>query len=180
MTILKTPAARTFLFAAGLAIAGAATAADAPDARVQVSWTDPADFSETSLYPGSAIGRESPDEWLGNLAVHLRYRAERLLPTGETLQVTFTNVQRAGAYEPWRGPRWYDVRIIKAIYAPRIDITFAVTDANGRVVSEGTRQLRDPSFLQHGILNETDPLRYEKWMLDEWLSAEFKPAPTRG
>ena len=68
MTILKTPAARTFLFAAGLAIASAATAADAPDARVQVSWTDPADFSETSLYPGSAIGRESPDEWLGNLA----------------------------------------------------------------------------------------------------------------
>ena len=174
----------TTLLAIAVAMIGAAFCAEPQDAsasRIEVTWTDPADFSEANLYPGTGLGRESPDEWLGALANHLRYRAERVLAPGETLHVTFTNVQRAGTYQPWRGPQWYDVRIIKAIYPPEINLTFTATDANGHVVREGTRDLRDPSFLQRGILNETDPLRFEKRMLDDWLRSEFgSAAATRG
>jgi hypothetical protein len=165
------------LVAIALAFASVATAApEAPDSRVQVDWTKPGDFSEAKQYPGTGLGRESPDEWLTNLANHLRYRAERVLPQADDLHVTFTNVQRAGTYEPWRGPQWDDVRIIKDIYPPRIDLTFTLTDANGSVVKEGKRELRDPAFLQRGILNETDPLRFEKRMLDDWLRSEFPDA----
>jgi len=176
MTTVKTFTARTLLLAFGIASASVAISApsqDATSSRVQVAWTNPADFSEAKEMYGNGIGRQSPDEWLGDLAKHLRYRAERVLPSGESLQVTFTNVQRAGTYEPWRGPRWYDVRIIKAIYPPSIDLRFTLTDASGGVVREGTRELRDPAFLQRGILNETDPLRFEKRMLDDWLRNEF-------
>ncbi len=149
---------RTLLAAAALTFATLASAApQASDSRVQVDWTKPGDFSEAKQYPGTGLGRDSPDEWLTDLADHLRYRAERVLPQGDDLHVTFTNVQRAGTYEPWRGPQWDDVRIIKDIYPPRIDLMFKLTDASGGVVKEGKRELRDPAFLQRGILNETDP-----------------------
>ena len=166
---------RALVVAIALAFASVASAApQASDSRVQVDWTKPGDFSEAKQYPGSGLGRESPDEWLTDLANHLRYRAERVLPQGDDLHVTFTNVQRAGTYEPWRGPQWDDVRIIKDIYPPRIDLTFKLSDANGGVVKEGKRELRDPAFLQRGILNESDPLRFEKRMLDDWLRNEFQ------
>jgi hypothetical protein len=167
------------LLAGAFAVAGIAYATEASknaDSRVQVSWTKPEDFSEAKQYPGTGLGRQSPDEWLDDLADHLRYRAERVLPQGDRLHVTFTNVQRAGTYEPWRGPQWDDVRIIKDIYPPRIDLTFTLTDAGGAVVKEGKRELRDPAFMQRGILNETDPLRFEKRMLDDWLRSEFPAA----
>jgi Protein of unknown function (DUF3016) len=179
MTLVKALTTRSLFLAIALASASAVSAAEPQDAsgsRVQVTWTNPADFSELKESYGTGLGRDSPDVWLGQLSKHLRYRAERVLPPGEKLQVTFTNMQLAGTYEPWRGPRWYDVRVIKAIYPPRIDLTFTVTDASGGVVREGTRQLRDPSFLQRGILDETDPLRFEKRMLDDWLRAEFANA----
>ena len=166
---------RALVAAIALAFASVASAApQASDSRVQVDWTKPGDFSEAKQYPGSGLGRESPDEWLTDLANHLRYRAERVLPQGDDLHVTFTNVQRAGTYEPWRGPQWDDVRIIKDIYPPRIDLTFTLTNSTGGVVREGKRELRDPAFLQRGILNESDPLRFEKRMLDDWLRNEFQ------
>ena len=165
---------RALVVAIALAFASVASAApQASDSRVEVDWTKPGDFSEAKQYPGSGLGRESPDEWLTDLANHLRYRAERVLPQGDDLHVTFTNVQRAGTYEPWRGPQWDDVRIIKDIYPPRIDLTFTLTNATGGVVKEGKRELRDPAFLQRGILNESDPLRFEKRLLDDWLRNEF-------
>lgn len=179
MTILESPALRSLLVASAFALANAAGAADAKpdaDARVQIDWTKPDTFSESKTYAGTGLGRQDPDEWLGDLARHLRYRAERILPQDDRLHVTFTNVQLAGTYEPWRGPRWDDVRVIKNIYPPRIDLKFTLTDASGAVVKEGERKLRDPAFMQRGILNSTDPLRFEKRMLDDWLRSEFPDA----
>ena len=179
MTIVKSLTTRTLLLAFGIASASFAMSAqprDAASSPVPVTWTNPADFSEAKEMYGTGLGRESPDEWLGDLAKHVRYRAERVLPSGDSLQVTFTNVQRAGTYEPWRGPRWYDVRIIKSIYPPSINLRFTLMDASGGVVHEGARELRDPAFLQRGILNETDPLRFEKRLLDDWLRSEFPDA----
>jgi hypothetical protein len=167
------------VLAIGLASASVAAVAapqNPAESRIAVDWTNPADFSEAKMSYGTGLGREAPDEWLGNLAKHLRSRADRMLPSGQNLQVTFTNVQRAGIYEPWRGPRLDDVRIIKDLYPPRIDLSFTLTDAAGSVIKQGTRELRDPSFLQRGRLNETDPLRFEKRMLDDWLRREFPNA----
>ncbi len=170
-------------FLPGLIIALGLTAgaafADAPapsDSRVQVTWTNPDDFADARQSNGSGLGRTPAAEWLGDLAKHLRYRAERVLPQGDTLKVEFTDVQRAGTYEPWRGPQWEDVRIIKDIYPPSINLTFTLTDASGAVVKEGERRLTDPAFLQRGVVNENDPLRFEKRLLDDWVRREFPDA----
>ncbi len=161
------------------ALGGCATAPDpsrnlGPDAgRAKVDWTDPQKFADVRENPASSPAARNPEEWLGSLARWLEQRADRVLPPGERLEVTFTDIKRAGAYEPWRGPQWMDVRIIKDIYSPRIDLRFTLRDANGNVISEGSRSLKDLAFLRRGTLENDDPLRYEKRMLDDWLRTEF-------
>ena len=53
-------------------------------------------------------------------------------------------------------------------------VQFRRLDADGKVVAEGERKLSDPSYLM-GIqpLNDSDPLRYEKRMIDSWVRREF-------
>ena len=94
------------LLAVGFALAGCAStgasgllAADAPRALpgsgpVTVAWTDPAEFSELK-YSGNRF-ESARGEWLTTLAEYLRDRAQAQLPAGERLELTITDVQRAG------------------------------------------------------------------------------------
>lgn len=67
-----------------------------------------------------------------------------------------------------------DVRVVKDIYPPRVSLDFKLLDAEGKVISEGKRQLRDLSFQMTVALPSSDPLRYDKEMLSNWLRQEFK------
>ncbi len=122
-------------------------------------------------YMGSDSGRD------GNLDMIKEYlvkRATRYLAPGQKLTITITNVDLAGEFEPWRGPQFDDVRIVKDIYPPRIDLTFKVTDAEGKVLAEGKRVLRDPTFMMRLTMAfQDDPLRHEKAMLDDWMSEDL-------
>jgi hypothetical protein len=87
-----------------------------------------------------------------------------------------TDVDLAGDYEPWRSGQWADVRIVKDIYPPRLTLAFRLTDAEGKVVKEGKRDLRDIAFLMKMTMGfRDDPLRHEKALLDDWLSSEWRP-----
>ena len=113
---------------------------------------------------------------LDELKRYLEMRAPGLLPAGQKLSVTLTDVDMAGEYEPWQQPGVNDVRIVKDLYPPRIDLEFKVTDAAGAVVKEGKRQLRDLSFMMKLSLRRDDPHRYEKALLDDWLRKDLPPA----
>ena len=166
-----------FLWTAAIALAFAVCGCTsvkmdhASHARVSVDWSDPAQFSEVRDNPGPQ--RIKPEEWLAQLARYLKIRADAVLPAGQSLNVTFTDIQRAGRFEPWRGAQWDDIRIIKDFYPPRIDLRFTLVAGDGTTLREGTRTLRDPGFLQHDTPRSDDPLRYEKRLLDDWLRREF-------
>lgn len=158
-------------------LAGCATAprSSAPNPNVRVDWSDPADFADTRS--NLCRNRVKPEEWLGQLARYVESRADRVVAGGKTLKVTITDIQRAGQCEPWRGPNLDDTRIIKDIYPPSISLHFQLTDASGHVVDEGDRTLRDSAFMHRGtMLNQDDPLRFEKRLLDDWLRKEFTNA----
>ena len=88
-----------------------------------------------------------------------------------------TDVDRAGDYEPWHGVQHQDVRIIRDIYPPRMTLQVRHFDASGALVSEGERKLSDMAFLIGPTpLNDSDPLRYEKRMIDSWLRRELDTA----
>ena len=161
-------------FAFALAFACApALAKDAGAPAVHVDWSDPATLSE--VREDTCRSRTRPGEWLGPLARYLQRRAGSRLAAGQQLAITITDIRRAGACEPWRGPQMDDVRVIKNLYPPRIDLRYTLSAADGSVVRSGEARLRDNAFLSRGTMSRDDPLRYEKRMLDDWLRRTFPP-----
>ena len=154
--------------------------ADAPRALpatspVSVAWEDPAQFSEVR-HSGNRYAA-AQGNWLNNLATYMRREAEETLPAGHRLELTIVDIQRAGRYEPWLGPQMQDTRIIRDMYPPRMTLRFREVDADGTVLAEGERKLSDPAFLMNASrVNDTDPLRYEKRMVDSWLRSDWRTA----
>ncbi len=151
---------------------GPAAAAPVAAGIVSVTHDDPAAFDQ-----GRTPGRETAQArraWVDALSQHLAERAAPLLAPGQRLQVHLIDVQRAGNFEPWRGPQAADVRIVRDIYPPRIDLRFKLLDAQGKLLREGSRQLRDATFMMRPDLYPSDPLRYEKTLLDDWLREELR------
>lgn len=158
----------------GLLVGGAAIAAtpDKASAPVQVTFNAPEKFTDVREdYMGSDRGR---DALLDQLKEHLVTQGSKYLAQGQRLEIAVTDVDLAGDFEPWRGMNFQDVRMVKDIYPPRVTLDFKLLDAEGKVVSEGKRQLSDLGYLMTVALSTSDPLRYDKEMLSNWLRQEFK------
>lgn len=163
------------LIASLLGVAGpfAVQAAPTPvDARAEVLFFEPEKFTDVKdSYMSADVDRTT---YLDQIRDHLVSQAKHYVPDGHRLQVTFTDIDMAGDFEPWRGPRFDDIRIVKDIYPPRMDLKFRLTDAEGNVVKEGTRELRDLSFMMKiPMHSQSDTMRHEKALIDDWLRAEF-------
>jgi len=158
----------------GLASAGRALDPAKGPSQVEVVFFEPEKFTDVKdSYMGTDKGRDSTLELIKE---YLVTRGMRGLLPGQKLAITFTDVDLAGDYEPWRSGQWADVRIVKDIYPPRLTLAFRLTDAEAKVVKEGKRDLRDIAFLMKMTMGfRDDPLRHEKALLDDWLSSEWRP-----
>src|SRR3546814_16384748 len=70
-------------------------------------------------------------DWVHDLAEYLRKRARDRLPDGQRLEVTITDITRAGNYEPWRGISADSIRFMRDIYPPRITRDFTPVRPRG-------------------------------------------------
>jgi hypothetical protein len=138
---------------------------------VSVTYGDPAQFSDARA--GSHETGPARRAWLDTLSEHLAEQAAPTLPKGQRLEVHLSDVKRAGGFEAWRGPQASQLRVVRDVYPPRIDLQFKRLAADGRVLQSGTRQLRDPNFLARPSRYANDVLRHEKTLLDDWLAQEF-------
>lgn len=145
---------------------------------VSVSWTDPAQF--TDIRNSTNRWEAERGNWVHDLAAYMRKEAAKDLRPGQTLEVHFTDMDRAGEYEPWHGPSADHIRIMKDIYPPRLTFDFTLRDADGRVVDQGQRKLTDMSYLMGARPMDSDPLRFEKRMIDQWASRELDTARALG
>ena len=171
---MKTP--RILLAAAtGLAVAFAAFASDSskPAPRVEVLLSQPAD-KYVDVRDGFSPTEKGQAANLEALQQDSVQRATPLIAADQKLTVTLTEVDMAGDFEPWGKPGMEDVRIIKDIYPPRIDVEFKLTGADGTVIKEGKKQLRDLAFMMKLSINRDDAHRFEKELLNDWLRSEFK------
>lgn len=162
------------LLTLSLAGSAAAFAADdkVPSTRVEVNFTDPENFTDVK---DSSFGTDKGrDATLEELRDYITTRADKLLPQGQKLTVTFSDIDLAGEYEPWRGPRADDIRIVKDIYPPRMKFSYKVTNAAGTVVKEGEKTLSDLAFTMRMTIDRQDPLRFEKDLLNEWMRADLR------
>jgi hypothetical protein len=144
----------------------AAEVAKAP-VRTEVVFEQPEKFTDVK---DSDFGTDKArDAILERIREYIVERADKALPAGQKLVITFTDIDLAGEYEPWRGPQFSDVRIVKSIYPPRLKFSYKITDAAGKTVKEGNEDLRDLAFEMRLTADRQDTLRYEKDMLRDWI-----------
>ena len=175
-SIMKTP---LFALICGLALAGGgltrAMAYGPNDATVRttVMFFEPEKFTDVA---NRAFGDSDQErnETLSDLRTHFIKQANRLLAPGQQLKITFTDIDLAGEFEPWRGGALADVRIVKDIYPPTMKLAFQLKDADGNVLKQGDRTLRDMGFMMTLSIDRNDPLRFEKELFDNWVRDEFR------
>ena len=140
-------------------------------ADVTVVFQDSDNFTDVR----NSMGGPTNQAYLDILSKHLKENAPARLQAGQKLTVTFTDIDLAGEFLPSSRPGFDHVRIIKAIYIPRMKLSFQVLDVSGKVVKEGQRSLSNLNFQDEGIaFRSSDELYYDKELLSRWLSAEFK------
>ncbi|MDD3181066.1 MAG: DUF3016 domain-containing protein [Opitutaceae bacterium] len=145
----------------------------AKQSRVSVTFIKPEAFTDAK---DSMMGSDRELAGiLDEIREHLGQIVDRYIPKEQHLDLKITNIDMAGDFEPWSGPQAQDVRIIKEIYPPRIDLEFRLTDSTGKMIKEGSRELRDMSFLMKPQLrlSSLERLPYEKELLVDWLRSEF-------
>lgn len=135
---------------------------------VEVNFQAPDQF--TDLNSTSSAARGADEAYLQELREYVERIGASRIPAGHTLALTITDVDMAGRFEPEQGPDLNDVRIIRSVYPPRIDLTYRLTGPSGAVVSEGQRQLRNMAFdWTASPQDRNNPLRHEKELLDDFL-----------
>ncbi len=169
------------LVAFGMGVTIPATAASSPTpahhALTDIVFLEPKNFTDVR---DSHMGDHERTTYLDQLRDHLRDQARYYVPAGYRLAVTFKDIDMAGDFEPWHGPQYHDIRIVKDIYPPRIVLAFRMTDAEGNVVAQGERALRDLAFMMKITMGfRNDPMRHEKALLDDWLRNDFDRIPRR-
>ena len=142
---------------------------------VSVSWDDPARFTEIRHSRNRWDAQRG--DWVQRLAEHLQERASEALPVGQRMQVRITDITRAGDYEPWHGMNLRDVRVMRDIYPPRLSLEFIRYDAAGQLIAQGKRDLADMGYLSGGSTLDSDPLRFEKRLIDDWIRRELREEP---
>lgn len=156
---------------AAMSLAGIASA---DPSRVTVNWAPADQLTEVKQNPMER-GQMRTKDWEGALTTYLQKRADRQLPPGQRLDVTFDDIKLAGDYEPWHSPQAQDIRFMKDIYPPRATLSYKLIDADGRTIKEGSSKLLDMAYLERPtVATDTDPLRFDKRLLDDWLKKEFR------
>jgi len=144
--------------------------------RVQVTWAAPDDLTEVQDNP-MRYGILRPADWMQALGDYMRVRADRVLPDGQQLHVTIQDITLAGSFEPWHvhAPGLDDARFVKDIYPPRLKLHYTLMASDGSILREKDVRLLDLGFMQHvGLPTDTDPLRYDKRQILDWLNHEFR------
>lgn len=138
---------------------------------VAVNFVDSDKFTD---FTASSTVRSTSASFVKELSQFIAAKMEDRLPPGYRAEVVITDVDMAGEFEPWRGGGFDDVRIVKDLYPPRINLSFRVVDEAGELVIQGDRKLRDLNFMYSVRPLNSDPLRYEKTMLADWIRREFR------
>lgn len=156
----------------GLLGASPAFAAGQPAARVEVNFFEPQNYADAKNE--SYDTDRGRDEVLARLKEHILLAAPRYLAHGQHLVINVTNVDLAGEFEPWQGMGFDHIRMVREIYPPRMTLEFRLLDAEGSVVSSGKRDLQELGYLTTLSLPTSDPLRYDKEMISDWMRREFR------
>jgi len=133
---------------------------------VVVNYDHPEKFTDFK----SELGAPSSQPYLDGLRRHLEIWAGQLVPVGQTLAMTFTDIDMAGELNPTAR----ETRIIRPIYPLRMKFTWVITDTGGKVVKEGAEDLINDFTSKQIGYDRSDPLYHEKVQMDDWIRRNLR------
>jgi hypothetical protein len=153
-------------------LALAALAAAPSYAAVDVTFVNPQGFTDI------ANQRWETDANLKTLADHMKKSGERYLAPNETLHIEVLDVDLAG-WSRWGGRSPQEVRVVrgKADF-PQMKLRYNLESPTR--AAKGEANLADLNYQQRGQLQaraSSEPMYYEKRMIDDWLKATFAQRP---
>jgi hypothetical protein len=156
-----------FAVATGL-VAGLGAALVTPHAHAdaKVSFIAPDKYID---FPTAEWERVEPQR---TLTAHFEKLSEKLAK-GETLKVDILEIDLAGRLEPTRSQA-RELRILRGgADWPTMKFRYAI-ERDGKTIASGEANINDMNYLQRfNRYNTSEPLRYEKRMIDEWFAKTF-------
>ncbi|QNP50301.1 DUF3016 domain-containing protein [Diaphorobacter aerolatus] len=110
--------------------------------------------------------------WVEKLSEHIADRIAAALPEGERAEVHISDIRRAPVTSAADSSG--EARSAQGVVPPRITLTFKRLSSRGKVLQSGSRTLQDASLQLKAGRYADDSLRYEKALVDDWVSKEFK------
>ena len=146
------------VFAASAAMAG----------TVDVRFVDPASYGLQDRT------RADEEATLQSLAQHLQQLGARYLPADQVLRIDVQDVVLAGNVRPSRSG--VPLRIVRGTSDfPQIKLKYTL-EANGQPLRSGDEWVKDMNYSRgYQSARASDPLHYEKHMLDVWFKERFAP-----
>ncbi len=153
----------------------AALTAYSANAEVKVTWQNPEEFRDIDA------GEQNQEKFQAQVMQQLEeyiLELSQALPEGQNLSLTVTDLDLAGEVLPgfsqgFNTPR--DMRVVKRVYFPQMNIEFQLTDSQGATLKSGSSELKDMSFQDNIQTHQKarDPLAHEKEMIKKWFDKTF-------
>ena len=150
-----------------LAGVAALLASSAALAEVTVTYVKPEDYSDV---PRSVIERERTLKDFSDYFATLNKK----LPPGQNLKIEVLDIDLAGRLYPRRAAD--DIRVMNGgADWPRMHLRYTLEE-NGQVLRSGDDQISDMNYQwKRSSYFDSDPMRYEKQMLDDWFNKAIVP-----
>jgi hypothetical protein len=135
-------------------------------------------FNETQRYSDVPFPTADRREVLGQIEDHFK-KLGQYLPPGQDLNIEVLDIDLAGREVPnFRAGR--DLRVINGRADwPRMQVRYSLQQ-DGQVVKSGEAQLQDMNYqYTANRYFDSEPLRYEKQMIDDWFGKNIAPIPRR-
>lgn len=137
-------------------------------AAVDVRYLNPEKYTDAGQRPGERL---PPESLKRELAAEMQRLGERYLEPGQELAVDVLDLDLAGRFQWWDASQG-QVRVMDGVGWPRMQVRYRLT-RGGRTLEQGEESLSHRSYLEAAPARSSDPLRYEKDMLDAWFRARF-------
>jgi hypothetical protein len=150
-----------------LAAAASLLAAGAAWADVSVTFVKPEEFTDV---PRNAIDRERLQKDFTEYFATL----DKKLPAGQKLSVEVLDIDLAGRLWPRRAGD--DIRVMNGgADWPHMHLRYRL-EQDGQTLRSGDEHLSNMMYQQRmSRYSDSDPLRYEKQMVDEWFDKTVAP-----
>jgi hypothetical protein len=138
--------------------------------EVSVKWLDFNDYRD--VIPAN----ESKSNYHKRIQTQFDKHIQTLMadmPSGYKLDLTFDDIDLAGDVRF----NMHDIRIIKAIYFPRMKLSYTLTDKSGKVLAQAnSKVIKDMNFMDRIRMGRDEAFYFDKRLLKDWFKENIDAA----